>query len=350
MLIEDELMMSGVDRKAPIVMDIEDKVTALAEPYNDQSKLNCILRGMTSIIGECSNCASSFHNKQPKTPETKLQYSKYVDLLSIVNGKAIDYRKTGVLYNIPRHIAKYSKPLPYFMKYASPYYAKLHKFAMTHSNMNRLCLEIEKWEKTFKYKRTYKDFDYRIMYDDTIDFDEDKFSQIEEIYKEFCREMAEIGKEAAMFRKYNYYKDELKDWVDKATAENFIFDYNYYYDKYRKMCYEICPNKRELANYATILCYEKYPARNKKFLWQMAGEGVVENIKPVDIMLPVKDDSGDYTYLGKKYSLVRYNEGEEIDKRKVRDSAIPERGEYRQEELAESLLSSAEVLQGSWDE
>ena len=40
------------------------------------------------------------------------------------------------------------------MKYASPYYANMKKLARTQTNMNRLCWEIEKWEKeTIKYGR-----------------------------------------------------------------------------------------------------------------------------------------------------------------------------------------------------
>lgn len=59
------------------------------------------------LIGEVSNCATSYHNKTPKTAEQKQKYESYIDLLSVVNGKSIDYAKTGVLFKIPRHIAKY---------------------------------------------------------------------------------------------------------------------------------------------------------------------------------------------------------------------------------------------------
>ena len=60
---------------------------------------------------------------------------------------------------------------------------------------------------------------------------------------------------------------------------------------------------RELANILVVLCYEKYPNKFKKFLWHMAGAGVVENIKPVPVQLPVHDPNGEYEYLGQRYSL-----------------------------------------------
>lgn len=307
-VIDDETMKSGVDRNIPIMIDVDDKITTIKERETPQARLTVILRGMISLIGEGSNRASAYHNKMPKSKEQKELYNKYIDILATCVGKSIDYRKTGVLFNIPRHIAKYAKPLPYFMKYASDYYSKLHKFSMTNSNMNRLCREIERWEKKIRYKRTYKDFDWTIMVNENIPHNDETFYQIEQIYLEFSKLMAEMGKEAAMFRKYDEYKEELKDWIDKKTAKDFVFNWNYYYELYRRRCRQVCPDIQELANYAVKLCYEKYPARNKKFMWQVAGDGIVKNIVAVDICLPVKDENGDRCYLGKRYSMKPYND------------------------------------------
>ena len=143
-------MKSGVDRNASITIDIEDKATALVEEDTPENKLQVILRGMKSLIGEASNCATTYHNKKPQTIEQKKIYEKYIDILCIVTGKAIDYAKMGVLFNIPKHIAKYGKPVPYFMKYAGEYYFRMKKFLKSKRNMNRLCWDIEKWHKKLK--------------------------------------------------------------------------------------------------------------------------------------------------------------------------------------------------------
>lgn len=63
LVVDDEVMMSGVDRNAKIVIDVEDKVTALKEEYNIQNRTNCIIRSLRSSIGEISNYASAYHNK-----------------------------------------------------------------------------------------------------------------------------------------------------------------------------------------------------------------------------------------------------------------------------------------------
>ncbi len=83
-------MMQGVHRDIPIVIDIEDKVTVLEEEDIPENKSKAILRGENSLIGETSNCATTYHNKMPKTPEQKQKYESYIDLLSVINGKAID--------------------------------------------------------------------------------------------------------------------------------------------------------------------------------------------------------------------------------------------------------------------
>lgn len=303
LVIQNEILQKGIDKNAPIVIDIEDKSTVPEEENTLENRVAVILRSINSLIGETSNCATGYHNKMPKTKEQKQKYESYIDLLSIINGKAIDFAKTGVLFPIPRHIAKYGRPLPFFMKYAGPYYAKQKKFSCSRSNLNRLCFEIEKWDKTLRFKKTYHDFDYSIMVDSSLPIPENVFREIEAVYLEFCREMAQLGKDQAMVRNYEKYKEELKDWITPDEAAQFEINWKYYYELYRERCLKICPDERLLANIAVILCYETYPSKNKKFLWCVAAEGILKNIRQVPFKLPYRDDSGTLEYLGKKYSL-----------------------------------------------
>lgn len=82
-------MMKGVDRNAPVVMDVEDKITALAEEDTPENRVKLVLRTINSLIGETSNASSCYHNKSPKSEETRKKYESYIDLLSIINGKAL---------------------------------------------------------------------------------------------------------------------------------------------------------------------------------------------------------------------------------------------------------------------
>lgn len=289
--------MRGVHRDIPIVIDVEDKVTVLEEEDTPANAANVALRGMNSLIGETSNCATAYHNKQPSSDEMKQKYESYIDLLSVINGKVIDAAKTGVVYNIPRYIAKYGRPLPYFMRYASDYYASMKNLSRAHSNMNLLCKEIERWHNDHKWKKNKQGFDYSIMLDDTIPFDENKFAQIESLFLKFVKEQSVLIRNyrATLSRVANR-KNEQHEYVDNINWTAF-------YNLYRSRCLDVCINICELANYAVKLCYEKYPRKPKTFLWSIAGEGIVSNIQPVEQYLPMRDPNGEYTYLGKRYRM-----------------------------------------------
>lgn len=303
LVINNNIIKSGINRNLPIVIDMEDKITALEEEFMKENIVECTLRSMVDLIGEASNCATSYHNKTPQTKEQKQKYLEYINILSIVNGKAIDYAKTGVLFNIPRHMAKYSKPLPYFMKYAGDYYSNLKKFNRSPSNMNRLCWVIERWHKKIRFKQTFDDFDYRIMVDESIPFDERKFKRLERLYLHYLKTIQELGKQSALSKSYENYKYYFDDDLTKEEVLNTTINWNYYYERYSRIANMICLNPKELANLIVKLCYEKYPKKNKKFIWIIAGQGILENLKQTKVLLPTENENGQYEYLGRKYSL-----------------------------------------------
>ena len=216
---------------------------------------------------------------------------------------------------IPFEIAKYSKPYPYFMRYVGEYYNKLfesmerthstYRFSRARSNMNQLAFMIEKFhDHEIKWKRMDA-FDYTIMLDEDVEVTQEHFDAIESVYKDFNKEMKYLITFENKLHRYDEFKDELKAW-DKESAMNYHVNWDSVYSKYRNECSKICPDKKELANIAVKLCYEKYPKRGKKFIWSCASEGVLENIKQVEIALPVKNPTGEYAYLGKRYSMISY--------------------------------------------
>lgn len=204
---------------------------------------------------------------------------------------------------MPRNIAKYGRPLPYFMKYAGAYYKRMKKLSCAHSNMNQLCFYLERWENTIRKRRTDK-FDWTIMIDSDVGYTQEHFDAIEPIFHEFnklCRDLSSINRKC---KNYNTYKKELtKLGITKEDAKDFDVNWQSYYDTFRNRCQAIVPDQRELANICVVLCYEKYKSRNKKFMWQIAGKGIVENIKQANICLPQECDDGEYEYLGKRYTL-----------------------------------------------
>ena len=307
MVLNDPLILKSVKNMNTLpVIDMEDKITAEEKELTLENITNSIILSMDNRIGEYSNVASGYHNKCAKTPEQKQKYLDFIDLVSILNAKEIDFAKTGVRFNLPPFIGKYAKPLPYFMKYASEYYS-MQKLSKSKSNLNRLSFDIEKWHKNIRYKRTYNDFDYKIMIDDSILFDDEKFTKLEEIYLDYKAVVGKLKKDESIARNFfhpdheNMYGD-LTWWQIKNTSPNF----KKYYDVYKEQCLNVCRNKKEMANYLVKLCYEKYPRADKNFAWIMANDGIVDNINQVTHLLPERDLNGEYEYLGKKYKLTEY--------------------------------------------
>lgn len=184
------------------------------------------------------------------------------------------------------------------MKYASDYYGAMKTFSNAPSNMNRLCKDLEAWSKSQRYSNGSRDFDWRIMIDDSISVPEEIQQEINKIYIEFCTEMAALQFDQRQIRKYG------DDSISPYDAKNFVINWGYYYDQYKERCEKICPDLKQLANAAVFACYEYHPQKkNSKFAWRVAGEGIVQNIQQQIFPLPIRDPDGKYEYLGKKYSF-----------------------------------------------
>lgn len=83
LVVNEPIMKKGVNPEKPIVIDIDDKITSLAEEDTPENRLALVKRTMNSLIGETSNCATGYLNKVPKTEEQKKKYEGFVDLLSV---------------------------------------------------------------------------------------------------------------------------------------------------------------------------------------------------------------------------------------------------------------------------
>ena len=152
---------------------------------------------------------------------------------------------------------------------------------------------------------------YSIMIDESATYDEETANAVEQIYLEFGIETRKLHLEQTRVRKY--LDADVKVKYSKTEAKNYMANWKSHYDRYRNRCLQACPNIKALANILVKLGYEKYPSRDKKFMWDMAGEGIVANIKQVpNLTLPKRDPDGKFEYLGRRYSMVEVG-NEEID-------------------------------------
>lgn len=168
-------------------------------------------------------------------------------------------------------------------------------------------MDIERWQRKKRYSRAHK-FNYSILKDNNHPYTEDEFYCIEEIFLKFDKEMRLMRSDQYKMQNYDKYKDYILEEYNftKKDAEQFRFDWDYYDNKVKAECVELVPDVRVLANICVDLCYVKYPKKKKKFVWTVAQDGVLENLKSKLIEVPISDENGDIDILGKKYSMVNY--------------------------------------------
>lgn len=302
-VLDEPIMIQGVDMSVPVVMDVDDKITILPQDYNEENICELILHNLDNRIGEYSNYATCYHNKMKKTEKTKKIHDDYIATLSVMTGKEIDAAKCGIRFNLPRQISKYARPLPYFMQFAGDYYKILKEFNKYKSNMNSLCFDIERWENTKKTRKTVEGFDYHIMIDDSVEIDGDTLRKVEEVYLEFNKVIRRLLLERSKCNDWEKNKEWIKKYmaINKKQALAFDINWNYYYDMYKDKLLAISHNKALLVNCLVKLTYEKYPRSTKKILWSVAGDWVVNNIDVVNKQLLVRDPDGDISILGDNY-------------------------------------------------
>ncbi len=341
-VVKNKIISDSCDMEQAIVLDTSDKATALKEEITKENIVNAILRSMISLIGELSNLSTRVLNRLPRNDEEKKKQKDYVDLLSIIVGKSIDAAKCGVLWLPPKIIAKTYRLVPYFMKYISPYYAKMKKFSYSRSNMNELAFDIDVFEKSLRKKLNSTketNFDYSIMLDNSIPWNSNTALQIQNLYKQFQIELKELKRQQTMSYKspeyYNYFgESKQKDVLNTSV------DWNEFFNSYKKRAKDICPNEKELANYTVRLCYEN-DTNDKNFVWIISEEGILLNIQPIEHELPVYDPNGKYEYLGKRYSLApyKYTEGD-LQEEITEDLTVNDEENYIDEEETNEEMES----------
>lgn len=298
---------SGIHRDSYIVLDIEDKITAKEQAYTIENIIDFTKKSLDSRIGEISNCASSYSNKNVKDEETRKKYEDNCCLLSVINGKEIDYVKTGVRWNVPLSISKGAKPLPYFLKYKYP---KQKKHNMSKTKMNEHCWFIEKWEKKLRFNNNFVNTSHCII-DDSIPFVQEKYNQVVSLFKDFKKDYSSNKNFENMCKDYDKYKDKLDEMdLNKSDIKDFELDWDKFYNDYRIKFLEIVPNQSELANYLVELVYNKMNGMYYNQMWEIASEGILTNlrnkrVKPVLVPEQTKDNTG-VEYLGRYYKFVEY--------------------------------------------
>lgn len=165
LLSDDPLLISSKIHK-PVILDIQDKAAALSKPYTRDNLVEYEIMTRDNRIGEITNAATSIENRYPSGPEMEKKLSDAASLLRIMQGKEIDYLKTGLRWHMSGWLKKYLDQIPYFLLYNYPSRKKTYEALVKQNHqaeteeekvrpnayrspspMNELCDYICAWEK-----------------------------------------------------------------------------------------------------------------------------------------------------------------------------------------------------------
>jgi hypothetical protein len=308
-----------------------------------------------SHIGYITNCSTTLYAMLPRFEEDTEEYDAIIERLKICRkeqGNEIDKAKGLVVKSFPRHWTRWNKrgmdfdddqvdfyntilinKRPYFMRWLYADYA--HKYR-THRDkydlfslakfgrylpdvldsptsgcevmmterylrfaplldtpclMNKICHHMEESVHELKegLVKIPTSYNILILKDASILLDKEKYKKLDKLFRKY-----KSGK-----RNFAAIKDEKGEEKFKTLEQ---------YNKSIRMeaIATISANPSELANLALAICYEQHPRDNKSFLWNVFGEGVVDNVmknRQTQPRVPFLDEGGNILYLDAEYSL-----------------------------------------------
>jgi hypothetical protein len=326
-ITKEKLITESFKRNLPLIVDINE-AKAPYKKYDKYSLLDYHMKTLDCLIGQCTNKCSSILNKQNID-----KYIEYVELLSIIVQKETDYVKAGIRWETSYYINLISKDLPYFFiyryawlkdkvkeveenksllnkwltrlfkkngwdeekikkeitnvfktpekleKYCDAYSTKNKILSIedfkspvtkTRSPLNELCFFIEKWEKELDYKGLVKIKDAGNLYVSNQKYDIDKklMRKLVGLYLKFNRKSSYINRLSHKKKKTDEDKELLKS-----------FNWEYFYNDVKLSANSLIDDNKKLLYYAYKICYKYYPKKSKKFMWVVAEDAILDNLK-----------------------------------------------------------------------
>ncbi len=327
---------TGIYTDLPVVMDLEENVTANSVPYTTENIIANILNAGANTIGEYSNLGTCYHNKVSDNPELMKKWQETVNLICILNAKSINSAKTGKKPQMPKWISQNKGYIPYFMRYAGSYYRRQKQFSSAKSNMNQLCWSIEQWQKDLQWQKTDPSFDYTIYLKENFTADEMVTRLLLQPIKDYNKKVASVKTNQHIHKKL-WVNDNLEklrkkhkkkqaeraengkkiyDFDEKKVRRNLesqyeppATDYKQWQAETKAKLLEIVTVGSELACYLVDIFYGQHPNWDKELCWQLMGNEIVGNMTSVEHEIPVQvkgETEKSFKFLGRDYEMVSY--------------------------------------------
>lgn len=300
----------------PVILDLEDKVTALPRPYTQDNIVEYEIMTRDNRIGEITNAATSIENRYTTKEELRRLYSDYASLLRIFQGKEIDFLKTGVRWHMNAGLRKLSRQLPYFLLYNYPEKMKTYRSLMekkkrqkegeppvilnayhSPSPMNELCSYICAWEQK-----------HILWKHDTTDL-----STSQKLFLNHELDVSDKGIIKLVRRYINAYADEMRRHMNLRDGKSWEYNSGFHLkeltNQFKNMLAEALPLEEEaIANYVIQVSYAKLSI-SKSLAWAGYGDYIIRNLKSnsdcrktISIREATNPSEQTYEYLGKYYT------------------------------------------------
>lgn len=334
-----------------------DKKKAKKQPVNENELWKIDKLSFDSRIGYVTNCSTTLYSMLDCHKGDTPQAEEIVNRLKTcrrLQGDQIDMTKGIEIVPFPEHWTKWSKPTeemsqeeadfnnsvlidkrPYFMRHLYQDYSKDYNNFV--ANYNNFCItkfgktldellnnpanlspeENEVVQKYYKFSplldspcvmnkichlmeqevKPLTNFPYSLI-------DNDVVSLLKNHDVEIDSEKVKIIFD--LYTKYKRGKQNLTSFKNEH-GENKFKTIEQYSSFIRQEAYKVSTDITELATLGVVVCYEARPSDSKSFVWDVFGEGLLENIRQnsLDVKkeIPFLDPHGDIEYLGNHYTL-----------------------------------------------
>ncbi|MGD7047067.1 hypothetical protein FZC83_02285 [Rossellomorea marisflavi] len=298
---EKILIDSKIDK--PIVVDMQDKISAKPVDYDIDNIVNYECNSRDNRIGEITNIATAILNQHTENEKWKKINEDNISMLRLYQGKEIDFVKTGYRWVISKNLRKYLKKLPYFLLYNYPkkltVYNRIKEINKNNSRedriaynafrspsaMNELCDYINQWE------RKCIDWDRSLINNGHLLVDNSLVLEDKSVMKSIKKVL-------------NTYNDDLRDALDNdQDVEKLMQDY-------KKSLLRIVSDEKLLSNYCIKVSYRGL-STDKTLCWMIFGDEMIRNLrensderKELELIRTHKDDADADEFLGKYYKLI----------------------------------------------
>lgn len=313
-LCDDPIIINAKIDK-PIILDIEDKVTTTPKPYTKENIVEYEIMTRDNRIGEITNVVTSIENRYTSNEEIKKRYDDDSSLLRIMQGKEIDFLKTGFRWQMNKRLRGHLKQLPYFLLFNYPSKRKTYRTLIeknkqienkedkiklnayhSPSPMNELCHYICSWErKNILWNNKIENLadTKHLIINDNLNLSDKKVLRI--------------------VRRYiNEYADEIRKHInlhrEKSDDENHKFNMETIANTFKsRLSEELALDEETIANYVIKVSYNSFSI-SKSLAWAGYGNYIINNLKNnsglkkhISITEVPDKTNNSYEYLGKYY-------------------------------------------------